>query len=235
MCTALPPPRTLFAQAVKNADAADCPVSNADNDYCNCKGGSQEVVLPGVCSSSALETVRVRSADDCGQFKECTINSAEVNLIKSFEWCCLQAYKDSVNICTIGWGHSANAPYPPHPNSATQPISAETAESYLTRDISYFENRVRQLVNVPLTSNQFSAVVSWTLNGGEGLLSRSQVLRNLNSRDYARAAAELVAGFTGNIVARKENERALFVGQCSLRFVPTCVATRSGVCNQPRC
>lgn len=95
--------------------------------------------------------------------------------------------------------------------------------------------QVRSYVGVPLTSNQFSALVSWTFNGGEGLLARSRMLANLNRWDYAGAAAELVKDFEPRLLERKRAEQALFNGQYGWRAEPACLASRTGVCNQPRC
>ena len=61
-------------------------------------------------------------------------------------------------------------------------ITAAEAESLLKRDLARFERAVSDLVTVPLTSDQFSALVSFTYNVGEGALASSTLLRLLNQK-----------------------------------------------------
>lgn len=58
------------------------------------------------------------------------------------------------------------------------------------KDIRHVEHLVHIAVSVPLTENQFSAVVSFTFNLGIGNLRRSTLLRKLNEGNYHDAAAE---------------------------------------------
>lgn len=151
------------------------------------------------------------------------ISSDGLRLIKSFEGLELRAYQDSVGVWTIGYGHTAAAGSPDVYSGQT--ISEAEAEAILRRDLRKFENGVRDVVDVPLNSNQFSALVSFAFNVGVGALSNSTLLRKLNNRDYQGAANEFprwvkAGGRTlQGLVRRRDAERALFLGQNYARYL----------------
>lgn len=84
-------------------------------------------------------------------------------------------------------------------------------------DVREAEQVVRQLVQVPLTSNQFSALVSFTYSLGETTLKQSALLKYLNAGRYRAAAKEfkfwVYIGSTRfpKLAARRGAERALFL------------------------
>jgi GH24 family phage-related lysozyme (muramidase) len=84
-------------------------------------------------------------------------------------------------------------------------------------DVREAEQAVCQLVHVPLTSNQFSALVSFTYNVGEATLKKSALLKYLNAGRYRAAAKEfdlwVYIGSTrfSKLVARRVAERGLFL------------------------
>lgn len=101
-------------------------------------------------------------------------------------------------------------------------ITAEE-ESRLFRDLlDRWEDQVEALIKVPVTDDQFDALVSLAWNIGIGALSRSTVLRRLNRGDYEGAAAafglfnqatvdgkrQVVRG----LVLRRAAERQMFEG-----------------------
>ncbi|MBD2023395.1 lysozyme, partial [Leptolyngbya sp. FACHB-711] len=110
------------------------------------------------------------------------INSKGLRLLKSFEGLRLEAYLDAVGVWTIGYGTTSGV-FP------GQRITEAQAEEFLRRDLRRFEAAVTDLVTVPLNDDQFSALVSFTYNVGEGAFGGSTLLRLLNQRDY-RGAAE---------------------------------------------
>lgn len=79
-----------------------------------------------------------------------------------------------------------------------------------------FENDVTRLVKVPLTQGQFDALVSFAFNLGSRALSGSTLLRKLNDKDYAGAAAQFTRWVYANnqvlagLVRRREAEKRLF-------------------------
>ncbi|GAB4381785.1 MAG: hypothetical protein Kow00121_41080 [Elainellaceae cyanobacterium] len=147
------------------------------------------------------------------------INSKGLRLLKSFEGLRLEAYLDPVGIWTIGYGTTSGV----RPGMT---ITEAQAEAFLRRDLARFERAVQDLVNVPLTDDQFSALVSFTYNVGEGALANSTLLRLLNRRDYRGAADQLLRWNKGEggvelygLTRRRRAERALFLGQDYTAFL----------------
>ncbi|HLI61923.1 MAG TPA: lysozyme [Terriglobales bacterium] len=76
--------------------------------------------------------------------------------------------------------------------------------------------RVNRLVTVPLTQNQFDALVDFVFNVGAENFARSTLLRELNAGNTAGAAAQfLLWKWAGGVVSpgllrRRQAEAALF-------------------------
>ena len=138
------------------------------------------------------------------------ISSKGIDLIKSFEGLRLEAYLDSVNVPTIGYGHTRNV-------RLGQTITVEQAESFLMEDIHEFELAIQRLVCISLSQNQFDALTSFTFNVGIGNLKKSTLLKKLNTGDIAGAANEfnkwVYAGKQKlkGLVKRRSKERLLFI------------------------
>ena len=112
-----------------------------------------------------------------------------LKLIKQFEGCRLVPYKCSAGVPTIGYG----ATYKPDGcpvSMCDEPITQGQAEAMFERDIETFAAKVDELIKVPVTMQQFDAVVSFAYNVGTGALSRSTLLRKLNLLNYQGAADE---------------------------------------------
>lgn len=112
------------------------------------------------------------------------VNKAGLELVKRFEGLHTQAYRCPAGIWTIGYGHTSGV------KPGTE-VTAKQAEQLLNEDLLESGGRVEQLVKVPLTDNQFSALVSFTFNAGAGSLQASTLLRRLNTRDYDGVPVEL--------------------------------------------
>ena len=113
------------------------------------------------------------------------INEAGLNLIKDFEGCRLKAYLCPAGVWTIGYGHTQGV-------KPDMVINQLQAERFLRQDLKRFEDAVTSLVKVPITLNQFSALVSFAYNVGVGALYDSTLLRKLNKKDYKGAANEFL-------------------------------------------
>ncbi|MGK7954954.1 MAG: glycoside hydrolase family protein [Crocosphaera sp.] len=112
------------------------------------------------------------------------ISQEGINVIKKFEGCKLRTYRDTGGIPTIGYGHTGSDVY------LGECISEREAESLLKKDVERFEKAVSTEVRVPLSQNQFDALVSFAFNVGQGNLHSSTLLRKLNQKDYQGAAHE---------------------------------------------
>lgn len=87
------------------------------------------------------------------------------NLIKSFESCRLNAYKDPTGTLTIGWGHTGTIDGIPIYEGLT--ISQQKADKLFDIDLKIFENHVNCYNDkYNFTSNEFSALVSFAYNVG---------------------------------------------------------------------
>lgn len=103
-----------------------------------------------------------------------TISQKGIDLIKSFEGCKLFAYRDSVGIATIGYGHTKDV-------RMGMSITQKQAEEFLKCDIKPVE-RVLNCMGTNYTQNQFDALVSWIFNLGEGNFKKSTMYKNIVAR-----------------------------------------------------
>lgn len=139
------------------------------------------------------------------------INDLGLNIIKNAEGLRLAAYQDSVGKWTIGYGHTGSDVTP------DLKISEDQAEDLLKKDLEMTENAVSRLVTDPINSNEFSALVSFTFNLGQGTLSHSTLLQLLNAGDHSAAAPEFLkwvhAGgkVLDGLVKRRQAEHDLFL------------------------
>ena len=140
------------------------------------------------------------------------INQAGIKLITAFEGCNLKAYQDSVDVWTIGYGHTKDV----HQGMS---ITQAQAEQLLQEDLEEFEAAVTDAVSIDLNPNRFAALVSFCFNLGAGSLFQSTLLRVLNQEDVQAAANEfprwnkageqVLLGLT----RRRLAERALFLSK----------------------
>lgn len=137
-------------------------------------------------------------------------NRAGRELIKSAESLSLKAYLCPAGVWTIGYGDTDNV----RPGMV---ITEAEAEQRLSDRLSReFEPGVARLAQVPLSGNEFSALVSFAYNVGLNALAGSTLLRKLNAGDCAGVSAEWgkwtkAGGKTlRGLVARREAERILF-------------------------
>ena len=131
-------------------------------------------------------------------------------LIQSFESLRLQAYQDQRGIWTIGWGHTLGVvPY--------QTCSVSDADDWFTQDTQTAVNAVNSTTDVPLTQEQFDALVSFTFNVGQGAEAHSTLLSYVNQHRFAEAADQFlvwdhIAGVpNAGLLRRRQAELALFL------------------------
>lgn len=71
-------------------------------------------------------------------------------------------------------------------------ITPEQADVLLDEDLRLFERAVTRLVTVPLSDNQFSALVCFAFNVGTANLESSELLFLLNRRWYDQVPVQLI-------------------------------------------
>jgi lysozyme len=92
-----------------------------------------------------------------------------------------------------------------------QTITEEDAEELLRKDLMWFEQEVCRLITVPITQNEFDAIVSFTFNVGSGALSDSTFRRRINSgEDKAQCFREEFVRWTSGgipgLIRRRDAE-----------------------------
>lgn len=143
------------------------------------------------------------------------ISDAGMDLIKRFEGCELEAYRDAVGVWTIGYGHTAQAgPPAPFPG---QKITQAEAEALLRRDLASYEAAVRSCVGREPSQAQFDAMTSLCYNIGPGAFRGSSVVRRFNDGDdraaadaflmWNKAGGKVLRGLT----KRRNAEREMFL------------------------
>lgn len=139
-----------------------------------------------------------------------------INLIKKFEGFRSAAYKDpgSGNLpITIGYGTTRINGRPIELGTV---ITKPQAETFLKIDVLQFEASVKKLVKVPVSQNEYDALVSFAYNAGAGNLQGSTLLKKLNQKDYDGASNEFTkwtkAGgkVLPGLVNRRNAEKSVF-------------------------
>lgn len=110
-----------------------------------------------------------------------------VAFIKQKEAFRSKPYQDGAGVWTIGYGTTTINGQPVTAN--TPPITEPQAAQLLTERIKAVEEpAVVRNCRAPITQSMFDSLVSFTYNVGIGALAKSNVLSNLNTRDYETAA-----------------------------------------------
>ena len=138
------------------------------------------------------------------------INSAGLELVKSFEGCQLKAYKCPAGVWTIGYGHTGSVDG--KAIGEGMKITQAKADSLLKADMSAFEKKVEKYNNTyHFNENQFSALVSFAFNIGsidqltaKGTRTIEQISEKILL--YNKAAGKVLNG----LVRRRKAEQKLF-------------------------
>lgn len=113
------------------------------------------------------------------------IGNKGLELIKHFEGCELEAYKCPAGVWTIGYGHTKGV-------EEGDVWSESHADHMLEVELEEYENYVNTAVEVPLSQNQFDALVSWVYNLGPTNFNSSTMLKVLNAGDYSEVGNQML-------------------------------------------
>ena len=101
------------------------------------------------------------------------ISNEGIDLIKQYEGCKLYAYRDSVGVATIGYGHTKDV-------RMGQAITQKQADDFLRSDLVIVEKTLN-LLGINFKQCQFDALCSWTFNLGSGNLMHSTMLKKMTA------------------------------------------------------
>lgn len=158
------------------------------------------------------------------------INRAGLELIKNYESFVPFVYDDlrpvrgpygynewdgskPIGTLTIGYGHTNDAAHPLKIRKGLRVTEAEALD-ILDVDLDECENEVSRAVKVPLSDNQFAALVSFHFN--TGAIFKASFVKRLNQGDYAAVRPGLMQYVYSKgqalrgLVRRREAEAALF-------------------------
>ncbi|KAI4178707.1 MAG: hypothetical protein LQ346_007359 [Caloplaca aetnensis] len=141
---------------------------------------------------------------------ELSANGAK--FIAGFEGFRADFYDDAAGVKTIGYGHACQPES--ECDNIDAPITEAEGQALLKSDAAAFVACINEDVNVPLTQNQFDALVSFTYNLGCG--NEDDIAAYLNRNDfsgattamkeYVHAGGEVLQG----LVRRRQEEVDLF-------------------------
>lgn len=117
-------------------------------------------------------------------------------------------YKDSVNVWTVGIGHTASAGYPNPAKDRREYTIAEVMDIF-ARDIAKFEARVNRAFKVPLKQHEFDAAVSFDFNTGG--IHKASWVKDINAGNRAAAKSAFMRWRKPpEIIPRRQKECDLF-------------------------
>jgi lysozyme len=140
---------------------------------------------------------------------EYNTNHTAVQIIKEEETLQLIAYELG-GYWQIGYGHLML-------EGEKDVITAEEAEAFLVKDLSWCEGAIERYVSIPVTLNEFSAMVALCYNIGSGKIRGSSIIKKINIDDRPGAANAFLLWNRMNgvvmqaLAKRRARERTLFL------------------------
>lgn len=121
-----------------------------------------------------------------------SVNAETLEHVKRWEGFRAEAYPDPGSRdgkpVTIGYGQTRRNG---RPIQLGETITEPEAATWLQTELARVAGVVSRLVAVPLTDNQFGALVSFTYNVGDDAFSKSTLLKKLNAGDYDAVPAQM--------------------------------------------
>lgn len=107
-----------------------------------------------------------------------------LELIKKYEGFSSQAYKCPAGVWTVGYGHTG------YDVTESTTITMEEAELLLKKEVEKICDQISFLLDVKLTQNQLSALVSLVYNVGPNAFKNSRLLKRINLKDNPELVAK---------------------------------------------
>lgn len=136
-------------------------------------------------------------------------NHTAIQIIKEEEKLRLEAYELG-GLWLIGYGHLML-------EGEDDVITEEVADAFLKDDLHWCEESIERYVTVPVTLNEFSAMVAFCYNVGSGKTRGSSIVKRVNKEDRPGAANAFLLWNRMNgvvmqaLAKRRARERTLFL------------------------
>ena len=136
-------------------------------------------------------------------------NHTAVQIIKEEETLQLQAYELG-GLWLIGYGHLML-------EGEKDVITEAEADAFLIEDLHWCESAIERYVKIPVTLNEFSAMVAFCYNVGSGKKRGSSIVKKINKQDRPGAANGFLLWNRMNgvvmeaLAKRRARERTLFL------------------------
>lgn len=152
------------------------------------------------------------------------VSEAGKQLFKEWEGLRKEMYLDSGGCPTIGIGHlltrsertSGKISIGNMIGDYREGLTEDQCWQLLEQDLAWAESAVNVLVKVPLTQNQFDALVSFVFNVGKQAFTDSTLLRVLNQGKYEQVPGQLARWVKDNgvevlgLINRRNKEISLW-------------------------
>lgn len=143
------------------------------------------------------------------------LSAAGLTTLQGHEAVVQKVYRDTTGTPTVCMGHTGND----LPAVGTL-VSKEMCDRLTRQDVLKYSRDVQQLVKVPITQEQFDALVDFDLNVGRGNFSRSTLLKKINAGQCIPAASEFAKWQTSKgvvlrgLVVRRHDEAVAWLSGC---------------------
>jgi lysozyme len=137
------------------------------------------------------------------------IGKKGLDLIKHFEGFKNKAYLCPAGVWTIGYGTTKNV-------KKGDTVTLAQAEIMIAQDVAESESYVNKLVKVPITQDEFDALVAFVYNVGAGNFKSSTLLKKLNKGDHHSVPEQMLRWNKGGgmilagLTRRRTSEGTLF-------------------------
>lgn len=137
------------------------------------------------------------------------LSKAGLDFLKREEGFRNKAYKDAKGYWTIGVGHLI---LPDEKELLTKTLTNAEVNALLKKDVARFEKAVNDSLKVPVSQNQFDALVSLAFNIGEAGFKGSSVLKAVNQKKQPSEIYNMFLNWTsgGLLTKRRIKEANLF-------------------------